>query len=201
MGLLAGLVLSVHPVIAAERVLVLGDSISAAYNMPVKSGWVALLEERLQQEMGPKSQVFNASISGETSAGGVARIAELLQRHDPTVVILELGGNDGLRGLPIDQIATNLTDIARRARSAGAKVVLLGMRIPPNYGPRYTEDFYSIYRELAADTGTALVPFLLEGIATDPSLMQTDRIHPNLAAQPMLLALVWPKLKSLLTQD
>lgn len=176
----------------ATCVLVLGDSIGAALGVPQERGWVSLLTEQLAD-----CPVVNASISGETTEGGKARLPLLLAEHRPRVVVLELGGNDGLRGFPPAAIRANLARMIADARDAGARVLLLGMRIPPNYGPRYTAAFHALYHDLAAQDGTALVPFLLEGIATDPALMQTDGIHPNADAQPLILANVLPVLSAM----
>ena len=179
-------------------ILVFGDSISAGYGLArVEQGWVALLQTRLKdQEYG--YQVVNASVSGETTAGGLARLPRALMLHQPKIVILELGGNDGLRALPIAQMRANLVRMVDLASAAGAKVVLLGMRMPPNYGPEYTEQFRLCYSDLARDKKLSLVPFLLNDIALVPDLMQADGIHPNELGQPKLLANVWPSLKPLL---
>jgi acyl-CoA thioesterase-1 len=180
-----------------QTVLVLGDSISAAYGMSLEEGWVALLARQLQDSH-PDYQVVNASISGETSAGAASRLAELLSLHQPAVVVVELGGNDGLRGYPIKRLRANLQDIATRAENSGARVLLLGMEIPPNYGSRYTLQFRDSFAQVADETGSALVPFLLEGIATVSALMQADGIHPRPEAQSLLLENVWPSLEPLL---
>lgn len=179
-------------------ILVFGDSISAGYGLArVEQGWVALLQTRLKdQEYG--YQVVNASVTGETTAGGLARLPRALMLHQPKIVILELGGNDGLRALPIAQMRANLVRMVDLASAAGAKVVLLGMRMPPNYGPEYTEQFRLCYSDLARDKKLSLVPFLLNDIALVPDLMQADGIHPNELGQPKLLANVWPSLKPLL---
>jgi acyl-CoA thioesterase-1 len=179
-------------------ILVFGDSISAGYGLArVDQGWVALLQTRLkQQEYG--YQVVNASVSGETTAGGLARLPRALMLHQPKIVILELGGNDGLRALPIAQMRANLVRMTDLAAAAGAKVLLLGMRMPPNYGPGFTEQFSQAYSGLARDKNLPLVPFLLSDIALSPSLMQADGIHPNDLGQPKLLDNVWPSLKPLL---
>lgn len=194
--LLALLALALFATLAARGnatcVLVLGDSIGAALGVPQERGWVSLLTEQLAD-----CPVVNASISGETTEGGKARLPLLLAEHRPRVVVLELGGNDGLRGFPPAAIRANLARMIADARDAGARVLLLGMRIPPNYGPRYTAAFHALYHDLAAQDGTALVPFLLEGIATDPALMQTDGIHPNADAQPLILANVLPVLSAM----
>ncbi|MBK7729303.1 MAG: arylesterase [Gammaproteobacteria bacterium] len=177
-------------------VLVFGDSISAALGVPNGAGWVDLLRERLAREH-PR-EVINASISGETSEGGKARLPALLAEHRPGIVVLELGANDALRGFPLTLTQSNLLALITAARASGADVLLLGMRIPPNYGPRYTEQFQSMYRDLAARTGVASVAFLLQGIAPDPALMQEDGIHPRAEAQPMILDNVLPALTPLL---
>jgi acyl-CoA thioesterase-1 len=179
-------------------ILVFGDSISAGYGLAhVDRGWVALLQTRLKdQEYG--YQVVNASVSGETTAGGLARLPRALSLHQPKIVILELGGNDGLRALPIAQMRVNFARMADLAAAAGAKVLLLGMRMPPNYGPDFTEQFRSSYSDLARDKKLPLVPFLLNDIALFPALMQADGIHPNEQGQPKLLDNVWPALKPLL---
>lgn len=179
-------------------ILVFGDSISAGYGLPhVDRGWVALLQTRLRsQEYG--YQVVNASVSGETTAGGLARLPRALMLHRPKIVILELGGNDGLRALPIAQMRANLTQMVELAMAAGAKVLLLGMRMPPNYGPDYTQQFRLCYSELARDKKLPLVTFLLNDIALHPELMQADGIHPNELGQSKLLANVWPDLLPLL---
>ena len=179
-----------------SAVLVLGDSISAALGVPSGAGWVDLLREQLAREH-PR-EVINASISGETSEGGKARLPALLAEHRPGIVILELGGNDALRGFPLALTRDNLLAMITSAREAGAEVLLLGMRIPPNYGPRYTEQFEAMYREIADQTGVASVAFLLQGIATDPALMQEDGIHPRTAAQQTILNNVLPALTPLI---
>ena len=179
-------------------ILVFGDSISAGYGLArVDQGWAALLQTRLK-EQGYGYQVVNASVSGETTAGGLARLPRALQVHQPGIVILELGGNDGLRALPIAQMRANLGRMVDLARAAGAKVLLLGMRMPPNYGPDFTEQFRLCYVDLARDEKLPLVPFLLQDIALAPALMQADGIHPNDLGQPKLLDNVWPSLKPLL---
>jgi acyl-CoA thioesterase I len=182
----------------APVILVFGDSISAGFGLArVEQGWVALLQTRLkEQEYG--YQVVNASVSGETTAGGLARLPRALMLHQPKIVILELGGNDGLRALPIAQMRANLVRMIDLSTAAGAEVLLLGMRIPPNYGPEYTEQFRLCYTELARDKKLPLVPFLLNDIALKPNLMQADGIHPNELGQPILMANIWPSLKPLL---
>jgi len=184
---------------AAENglVLVLGDSISAAYGMSPEQGWVKLLERRLAEEY-PGHEVLNASISGETSAGGVSRLPRLLERHRPSLVIIELGGNDGLRGHPIGRLRENLETMIELSRASGAATLLLGMEIPPNYGSRYTRRFRESFQLVAERTGSALLPFMLDGVATERSLMQADGIHPKPEAQTILLDNVWPSLEPLL---
>ena len=177
--------------------LVFGDSLSAAYRMNEQDGWVALLQQRLRaREI--SVQVVNGSVSGETTAGGLARLPAMLDAHQPDIVILELGGNDGLRGLPVASIRDNLEHMIQMSQQAGAEVVLAGIQIPPNYGPRYTGPFYAQYQELANAYDLRLIPFLLEGIAEDPALMQGDGIHPTAQAQPMIVNIVWPVLLDLL---
>jgi acyl-CoA thioesterase-1 len=185
-------------VAAAEKsILVVGDSLSAAYGIPRNRGWVALLEERLKREQRDYI-VVNASISGDTSSGGRARLHPLLERHRPAVMILALGGNDGLRGAPPAQIRANLSAMIRQAQAQGARVLLLGMKMPPNYGEEYTRSFEAVFRDLAKTHRTALVPFLLEDFADKPELFQPDRIHPTEPAQSLMLERVWPALKPLL---
>jgi acyl-CoA thioesterase I len=182
---------------AQRVVLVMGDSLSAAYGLSASQGWVALTAQKIAKEK-PGWRVVNASISGETTAGGAARIAAELKRHKPAVVIIELGGNDGLRGLPLKQTRDNLTKMIFAAQDAKAKVLLIGMRLPPNYGPDYTRGFENAFRELATQHKTALLPFLLQPIMTDRNAFQGDQIHPTAAAQPKLRDHVWPTLSPLL---
>jgi acyl-CoA thioesterase-1 len=182
----------------APVILVFGDSISAGYGLAhVEQGWVELLKTRLNAQ-GYGYQVVNASVSGETTAGGLARLPRALELHHPKIVVLELGGNDGLRALPIAQMRSNLTQMVDLASAAGAKVLLLGMRMPPNYGPQYTEQFSMVFSDLAREKKLPLVPFLLTDIALSPTLLQGDDIHPNAAGQPILVENVWPTLKPLL---
>jgi len=182
----------------APVILVFGDSISAGYGLAhVEQGWVELLKTRLNTQ-GYGYQVVNASVSGETTAGGLARLPRALELHHPKIVVLELGGNDGLRALPIAQMRGNLTQMVDLASAAGAKVLLLGMRMPPNYGPQYTEQFAMVFSDLAREKKLPLVPFLLTDIALSPTLLQGDDIHPNAAGQPILVENVWPTLKPLL---
>ena len=172
-----------------RTILVVGDSISAGYGMAMEEGWVNLL----RQKLAGSARVVNASITGDTTAGGLARLPKTLAVHRPDVVVIELGGNDGLRGYPIRHIRENLLAMARAVAAAGAKPVLAGMRLPPSYG-RYAESFHRIYFDVAAALDVPLVPFLLEGVATDEALMQRDGIHPGAEAQPMLLDNLWPVL-------
>jgi acyl-CoA thioesterase-1 len=182
---------------ARPTILVIGDSLSAAYGIAVEEGWVALLERRLREE-GYEYAVVNASVSGDTSRGAVARLPRLLDAHAPALVVIEIGGNDGLRGLPVAELRANLARMIEAAQAAGARVLLLGMRIPPNYGLRYTEEFADTYATLAERYDTALVPFILEGIALDETLMQGDGIHPRADAQPLIRDRVWERLAPLL---
>lgn len=172
---------------------------SAAHNMPVESGWVHLLDVRLKQ-MVPKWEVINASISGETSLSGRHRLAALLSQYRPNVLVIELGANDGLRGLPLPSLRANLEAMIEAARRANVRVLLVGIELPVNYGPRYRDGLRAIYAELAQSHHTALVPFLLDGIALDAPLMQADGLHPTAAAQPRVLDLVWQELKPLLAE-
>lgn len=180
---------------SAASILVFGDSISAAYGMNIEQGWVALLDQRLAAEDPGRHRVINASVSGETTSGGLRRLPALLKQHAPDVVVLELGGNDGLRGQPPALMASNLTAMIRLSREAGARVVMLGMRIPPNYGKAYTEAFAAVFPRVAKAEAVPLVPFFLEGVGGVPDLMQKDGIHPNAKAQPRLLALAWPMIR------
>ncbi len=186
-----------NAVASASTILVFGDSLSAAYGIRSEQGWVTLLMQRLQTQ-GYGSQVVNASVSGETSSGGLERLPRALKLHSPGIVILELGANDGLRGLPLEAMRENLGRMVQLAQAAGARVLLVGIRIPPNYGPRYTEEFARVYIELAQKYRLPLVPFLLEKVALDPALMQEDGMHPNAAAEPIVLDTLWPHLKALL---
>jgi len=181
----------------AKTLLVLGDSLSAAYGMPAEQGWVSLLEQELKQRK-LADRVINASISGETSSGGLQRLPRLLADYKPDLVVLELGANDGLRGTPLRIMKQNLRQLVELSLQSGADVMLVGIRIPPNYGPQYTERFYSIYPELAQEYQLSLVPFLLERVALHPSFMQADGLHPTAEAQPVLLQTVWPHLAPLL---
>lgn len=184
-------------VCGAKTILVIGDSISAAHGLAIDKGWVALLQKKITSDK-LDYQFINTSITGDTTNGGLSRIDQALSDHNPAVVIIELGGNDGLRGIPPQRMKANLDEMITRSQAAGARILLLGMRIPPNYGKRFTELFYQVYQKLARQHRIAFVPFFLEGIALDKSLMQSDGIHPNEAAQPILRDKVWAKLKPLL---
>ena len=182
----------------AGTILVFGDSISAGYGLPnEQSGWVWLLDERVT-EHGLSYQVVNESVSGETTGGGLARLSGALKRHNPQFFVLELGGNDALRGYSIAAMRENLLSMIRLAQDQGAEVILAGMMVPPNYGPRYSREFQQVFTQVAETTGSLLIPFLLEGIATDPSLMQSDGIHPNAQAQSLIRDIVWEALMPLL---
>ncbi|MGJ7492436.1 GDSL-type esterase/lipase family protein [Variovorax sp. ZT4R33] len=185
---------------AKPVILVVGDSLSAEYGLKRGEGWVPLLEKRLAEQK-IAATVVNASISGDTTSGGRARLASLLKQHQPTHVVLELGGNDALRGLPIQNTEDNLTQMTKAAQAAGAKVLIVGMQVPPNYGGDYLKRFEAIFQKVATATKAAVVPFLLRGVADGPdaaTLFQPDRIHPVAAAQPRMLDNVWPELKKLL---
>ena len=197
---LAGLV---APALAQARppvILVVGDSLSAEYGLKRGTGWVALLDERLKKEK-VQARIVNASISGDTTSGGRSRIGALLKQHQPAVVVIELGGNDALRGLPNNMTRENLATMARLSSEAGAKVLLLGMEMPPNYGAKYAQEFREAYVSVAKTEKTALVPFFLRNVADikDPTaFFQSDRIHPNESAQALMLDNVWPELRKLL---
>ncbi len=178
-------------------ILVFGDSLSAGYGLPQGKGWVDLLRQRLQQNSSPY-QVVNASISGETTLGGRSRLAGVLAAHRPQVVILELGGNDALRGQSLSTVRENLVRMVRAAQAAKARVLLLGMRIPPNYGPDYTKKFQQIYADVARQTKSELVPFVMEGFAEQREMFQSDGVHPNVQAQGQMLENVWAKLGKML---
>ena len=203
-GLIAALCLVVgfghaQPVSRAQNILVLGDSLSASYGLAQTSGWVSLLQQRLAKEKFPQ-QVINASISGETTSGGLYRMDALLAKHKPSVVILALGANDGLRGLPLKATQANLEKMIRGAKKNYAQVLLIGMRLPPNYGPAYTEKFHGLFEQLALKYHTQRVPFLLAQIATQREYFQADGLHPTAAAQPLLLDTVWPVLMPMLVR-
>lgn len=195
--LLSGLLLPAAAAAAAGTILVFGDSLSAAYGIAQNRGWVALLEARLKERQLNYS-VANASLSGETTSGGTSRIGKALSQYHPAVVIIALGANDGLRGLPLDAMKQNLAQMIRAAQAAKARVLLVGMQMPPNYGRDYTQQFERTYAELAKQFKLALVPFMLEGMADKRELFQQDNLHPVAAAQPMVLETVWKQLAPLL---
>lgn len=181
----------------SSSILVMGDSLSAAYGMPQQQGWVALLDKKLEKS-GYSYDVINASISGETTHGGLTRLPSALDQYKPDLVVLELGANDGLRGAPLALIERNLTRLVEQARAAGAQVLLLEMRIPPNYGPRYSDGFTALFERVAEVQGVPMVPFFMAPVVLQPSLMQDDGLHPNEQAQPVLLDQLWNPLISLL---
>jgi acyl-CoA thioesterase-1 len=181
----------------AQIILIFGDSLSAAYGMPIEQGWVALLEDRLSSR-GYDYRIVNASISGDTTASGRARLPQVLATNEPAVVVLELGGNDGLRGLSLKEMKNNLADMIIRAQDNGARVLLVGVQLPPNYGPFYTERFQSVYSQLANEFEVKLLPSLMDGVGTEPTLMQSDGVHPNVKAQPLILDQVWERLLPML---
>jgi len=183
----------------ALNLLVVGDSLSAGYGIATEQGWVNLLQLRLDQR-GPNYRVVNASITGDTTRGGLARLPRALQVHKPHIVIIELGGNDGLRGLHYDEMRANLQQMVELSREAGARVLLLGMRMPPNYGPEFTRRYHQVFHQVAAEEQVTLVPFFMERVAEDKSLMQADGVHPNAEAQPVLLDNVWSALEPMLDQ-
>ena len=193
--------IAAKPTIAStQTILVFGDSLSASYGVPQGQGWVALLEQKLARNKLDMAsyKVVNASVSGETTSGGLVRFSNTLATHKPNIVILELGANDGLRGLPITEMQANLNQMITQAKTAKAKVLLIGMKIPPNYGLKYTKKFSATYTSLAKQHNTALVPFLLEGVAGKPALIQVDGLHPISAAQPQLFDNVWKVLAKML---
>jgi acyl-CoA thioesterase-1 len=185
---------------AGQTIVVVGDSLSSGYGIAAGQSWVAMLEDRLQAE-GYGYQVVNASIAGDTSAGGLARLPRLLELHDPTLVVIELGGNDGLRGQPVAALRANLTKMIELSRASGAQVLLAGMQIPPNYGTTYTQALAAVYPELAEQFDAALIDFLLADVALQRELMQPDGIHPNAAGQEIVFANVWRVLGPMLTRD
>jgi len=181
----------------APVILVLGDSLSAAYNMEISEAWPSLLQDRLE-EHGHTYRVFNSSITGETTQGGVTRLPRLLREYQPAIVLIELGGNDGLRGIPLEVSRANLAAMIDASRAAGALVIIAEMRIPPNYGMTYTERFNAMFHELAEQESVTLLPFLLQDVALEPGMMQADGIHPTAAAQPVILDAVWNVLQPML---
>lgn len=189
---------AVEPAPAARAVLVMGDSLSAAYNLAAEEGWVALLDARMRTAH-PGFRMVNASISGETSAGGASRIDAALAEHRPALVVVALGANDGLRGLPLEQTRANLERMVGAAKASGSAVLMVGMRLPPNYGLDYTERFHAMFGEIANASNTAYLPFLLEPIALDDAAFQADRLHPTAAAQPAIADHVWSRLEPMLS--
>jgi acyl-CoA thioesterase I len=195
------LFIALQNAVASDRtILVLGDSLSAAYGIRPEQGWVALLTQRLQSQ-GYGYEVINASVSGETSSGALQRLPRALQIHQPKLVILELGANDALRGLPVGLTKDNLTKMVQLSRDAGARVLLVGIRIPPNYGPRYASEFADMYPQIAKQYGLPLVPFLLEKVALNPELMQDDGLHPTARGEPLVLDTLWQGLEPLLKKN
>jgi len=189
------------PAFAANpSILIYGDSLSAAYGIPQQQGWVALLKEKLNRE-NPGIDVINASISGETTSGGLTRLARTLAQNKPQTIIIELGANDGLRGLPVKNMRENLDAMIQLSKKSGARVLLVGMKIPPNYGRQYTEEFSQVYTALASRHNIPVVPFMLENIAVKPQLIQADGLHPNALGQPIILENIWPELQRLLKKS
>ena len=189
------------PAIAAiPKILIYGDSLSAAYGIPLQQGWAVLLQSKLAHE-NLHYDIINASVSGETTSGGLSRFAPTLKQTRPDIVILELGANDGLRGLPVNDMRTNLETMILQSKKSGAKVLLVGMRIPPNYGAKYTETFSESYLQLSRKHKVSLVPFMLENVAVRPDLIQQDGLHPNAAGQPIILENIWIKLRPLLKRS
>lgn len=182
---------------SGQTIVVVGDSLSSGYGFSAEQSWVALLQNRLQSE-GYGHEVVNASIAGDTTAGGLSRLPRLLERHQPSLLVIELGGNDGLRGLPVATLRSNLAEMIELTREHGVEVLLTGIQIPPNYGPAYTQALAQAYSDVAEDYDVAFVPFLLEGVALHPELMQGDHIHPNAAGQEIILDNVWQVLQPLL---
>ncbi|EPJ43617.1 MAG: arylesterase [Osedax symbiont Rs2] len=197
--LLILLVLFTTQSVSAKTLLVLGDSLSAAYNMQQQQGWVALMANRIKQRY-PDVVVINASISGETTTGGLTRLPELIDRHQPDYIVLELAANDGLRGTPLKIIKQNIQQLISLAKQAEAKVTLVGVRLPSNYGPRYTEKFFNIFEQLAESEQIYRVPFLMQDVALKPELMQADRLHPTAAAQTIILENVWGSIGQMLAE-
>jgi len=195
--LLLLLLVNVPLLASANTILIIGDSLSAAYGMPVEQGWVRLLQQRLASDQYPYT-IVNASISGDTTANALNRLPQALTRHQPAIVVLELGGNDGLRGLSLMEMKRNLAAMVQAARHHQAEVLLIGVQLPPNYGPRYTQQFHAVYHELAQEYGLALLPSLVDGVGTRTELMQADGIHPNSKAQPLIATRVWQQLRPLI---
>jgi len=184
---------------APKTVLVVGDSLSAEYGLTRGAGWVALLEQKLKAEK-IDARIVNASISGDTTSGGRARLPALLTAHKPQIVVIELGANDGLRGLPVASAEANLRQMVTLSQKQDAKVMLIGMRMPPNYGRAYTERFFNMYSTLSKELKAPLVPFMLEGVADKPTLFQADRMHPNAQAHPIILNNIWPTFSNMIRQ-
>lgn len=195
--MLCGLAIAQDKARENKTVLIWGDSLSAAYGMDVQRGWVALLREKLN---GHNIEIVNGSISGETTQGGLARLPDALDIHEPSLVVLELGANDGLRGLPVKRMRDNLQQMIDMSREAGAEVLLLGMHIPPNFGPVYARQFSKAFEDLAVENGVAHVPFFLDGVSENARLMQYDNLHPNEKAQSIILGNIWPSLEPLIAE-
>ncbi|MFA9219169.1 MAG: arylesterase [Sphingomonadaceae bacterium] len=195
--LLASLCLAASAYSAPKTILVLGDSLSAEYGLARGAGWVALLEQRIKEQK-LDATIVNASVSGETTSGGRSRLPALLGKYHPALVIIELGANDGLRGLPVAAAQANLRAMADAAQQADAKVLLVGMRMPPNYGRDYADKFFAMFATLSKEIKAPLVPFMLEGVADQPQLFQADRLHPTAAAHPTILANIWPLLQKMI---
>ena len=196
--LICGLVITLPVSAFAKTILIVGDSLSAGYGVSTQQGWVNLLQQRLDQQYPKKHKVVNASVSGETTSGALARLPKLLQTHKPNVVVIELGGNDGLRGQPPQMIQKNLVQLIQQSQKANATVVVLGMKMPPNYGTAYSKAFENNYKVVSQQYKVKLLPFFLEGVAGNKSLMQKDLVHPNGKAQPILLNLAYPYIKGAL---
>ncbi|WP_026354248.1 arylesterase [Massilia niastensis] len=199
-GALLTLAASASAYSAPKTVLVVGDSLSAEYGIARGSGWVSLLEQKLKAEK-IDARVVNASISGETTSGGRARLPALLGQHRPDIVVIELGANDGLRGLPVASAEANLRSMISMAQQKEARVLLVGMRMPPNYGRAYTERFFGMFKTVSSETRSPLVPFMLEGVADKPTLFQQDRLHPTADAHPIILSNIWPQFAPLLKKQ
>lgn len=199
LGTLLMLAASASAYSAPKTVLVLGDSLSAEYGLVRGTGWVALLEQKLKAQK-IDAAIVNASISGETTSGGLTRLPALLAQHKPNLVVIELGANDGLRGLPVASAEANLRNMVTLAQKNRARVMLVGMRMPPNYGRAYTDKFFGMYKEVATELKAPLVPFMLEGVAQEASMFQADRLHPLATAHPIILANIWPTFSTLIKQ-
>ncbi len=193
------LILALPFTASAQIILIVGDSLSSAYGIPVDQGWVSLLQQRLSTKNHPY-RIVNASISGDTTANALARLPQALNDHKPAIVVIELGGNDGLRGLSLKAMKNNLSSMIIKAKDSGAKVMLIGVQLPPNYGPKFTDKFQAIFHELARRYKIVLQPSLVEGIGTDRNMMQQDGIHPNAIAQPFIRDRIWEKLNQLLNK-